>query len=66
MFGLLQVHTQSHVCTETELYVQMCLGQSCAEVREKLRDTQRLPSPATDTYVWPACGHKAMFAVAVV
>lgn len=30
------------------------------------KDGKRLPSSATDTYVGPACGHKAVFAEALV
>lgn len=34
--------------------------------RDKKNDAQRLPTSATDTYVWPACGHEALFAEALV
>lgn len=62
------------VCTQSPVGTvrQKCMYSMCRVLRcvtvdaDKHTDTQRLPSSATDTYVWPACGHKAVFAEALV
>lgn len=62
-------YTQSHVCTERwKCVYRVCGVTVCVAYfgQEKQSDTLRLPSSATDAYVWPACGHKAVFAEALV
>lgn len=66
IFRFTCVHTVPCFNDKTDVYVQHVHGACmCCMDSDKQSDTRRLPSSATDTYVWPACGHKAMFAVAL-
>lgn len=70
MFFRFTAYTQSPVRTVR----QKCMNGMCGVFvcvlhtvdRDKQSVTQRLSSSSTYTYVWPACGHKAVFAEALV
>lgn len=59
-------YTQSPVRTVRQIRLCSMYGVFVCVAYCRQSDTQRLPSSATDAYVWPACGHEAMFAEALV
>lgn len=66
-----EVHCQHTVprsyCETVSVCVQHVLVCVLHTVdRDKRSDTRRLPSSASDACVWPACGHEAVFAIALV
>lgn len=69
VFGFI-ADTRSHFRTVRQKCVcSMCWMVVCilhTIYRDTQTEEQRLSSSASDTCVWPACGHKAVFAEALV